>query len=67
VYVATAPRPRDEQALALAKLDQGLEHQLPLVLAKTAISREAHGSRVQALERRPGSVSATAPVVGVAG
>jgi hypothetical protein len=51
VYVAAAPRPRDEQAHALAKLDQGLEHQLPLVLAKTAISREAHGSRVQALER----------------
>jgi nitrite reductase/ring-hydroxylating ferredoxin subunit len=51
VHVATAPRPRDEQAHALAKLDQGLEHQLPLVLAKTAIALEETGSRVQALDR----------------
>jgi nitrite reductase/ring-hydroxylating ferredoxin subunit len=51
VHVATAPRPRDERAHALAKLDQGLEHQLSLVLAKAAITLEETGGRVQALGR----------------
>jgi nitrite reductase/ring-hydroxylating ferredoxin subunit len=51
VYVAPKPRARDEEAHALAKLEQGLEHRLSLVLAKAAISIEETDARTAALQR----------------
>ncbi|HEX2027129.1 MAG TPA: Rieske 2Fe-2S domain-containing protein [Nitriliruptorales bacterium] len=51
VHVAPAPRPRDERAHALIKLEQGLEHRLSLVLAKASISLEETGARTAALQR----------------
>lgn len=51
VYVAAEPRARDEQAHALAKAEQGLQHQLSLVLAKAAIVLEETGNRTAALRQ----------------
>lgn len=51
VHVAPVPRSRDEVAHALAKAEQGLEHQLSLVLAKAAITLEEAGERTEALRR----------------
>jgi nitrite reductase/ring-hydroxylating ferredoxin subunit len=54
VRVAPAPRARDERAHALAKLEQGLEHQLSLVLAKASIALQETDSRTEALRRAAG-------------
>jgi nitrite reductase/ring-hydroxylating ferredoxin subunit len=51
VRVSSEPRARDQRAHALGKLDQGLEHQLPLVLAKSAIMLEETGARTEALRQ----------------
>ncbi len=51
VRVAATPRTRDERSHALAKAEQGLEHQLSLVLAKAAITLEETDTRIEALQR----------------
>ena len=51
VAVSEAPRRRDERAHALDKLDEGLEHQVSLVLAKAAITLDERGAHDAALDR----------------
>jgi len=51
VLVSEAPRPRNERAHALHKLDEGLEHQLALVLAKAAITLDERGAHDTAVDR----------------